>query len=254
MYNAIKPLSYVPGQWSYAGNPALDAGDLVTIDGQNTLLTGITFKYHAPQDLRSAGANPRYGSIVPVNEKRQHDNKVLTLEEIERIRGELIDVNAQIIRTQNNIQLWVQNSYVAVADYFSKISELQTFIEQNADSINLRASELSEIIANVDDTLTNRFNSLETSVMIDTAGVHVRKSINGDLGKYEVFIDESSFRIRAITSGAPPSDPSADTAAVAWIDDDEMHIYSATIVDALTIGGYKIQRRDSGNLSITWVG
>jgi hypothetical protein len=254
MYGAVKGLSYVPGQWSYAGDPALDAGDMVTIDGRDVLLTGIVFRYHAPQDLRSVGANPRYGSVVPASERRQHEAKVLTLEEIRRVQGELVDVNAQIVRTQDNIQIWVQDTYTASADYFSKVTELQSLIEQNAESISLSVGGLTTVISDLDDALTSRIDGMNTSFLIDSAGAHIRKSVDGDLGRYEVFIDDASFRIRSITPDAPPADPSEDAAAVAWIDNDDMHIHNATVVNALDLGSFRFEPRVSGNLSLVWKG
>jgi hypothetical protein len=106
----------------------------------------------------------------------------------------------------------------------------------------------------MDDGYTQMFNNINTSLSIDAAGVHIRKSINGDLGQYEVFIDESSFRIRSVTSGSPPSDPATDTAAVMWIDEDNIHIYNADVVNALDLGQFRFEPRTTGNLSLYWTG
>lgn len=175
-------------------------------------------------------------------------------EAVRDVTSSVLTLASELIQTAAQIRSEVSSTYVDKSAYSSVIDELRSSIAQNAGSIALSVSQLISMISGVDDTLTNRFDSMETSVYIDIAGVHIRKNINGDLGKYEVFIDEASFRIRAITSGLPPSDPSADTAAVAWIDDDELHIYNATIVNALTLGGFKFEPRVSGNLSLTWVG
>jgi hypothetical protein len=177
-----------------------------------------------------------------------------TNEAVHDVSSSVLDLASEIIQTATQIRLEVASTYVDKSTNSSELEELRSSIAQNAGSIALSVSQLLSMISGVDDTLTERFDSMETSVFIDLAGVHIRKSINGDLGKYEVFIDESSFRIRAITSGDPPSDPSTDTAAVAWIDDDEMHIYNATIVNALNLGGFKFEPRASGNMSLVWVG
>lgn len=69
IYNQIKDLNYTPGSITYIGDPALDLGDIVTIDGYDAdpdgtkmLITAYNWNFHGNHKLQAVGKNIKIAS------------------------------------------------------------------------------------------------------------------------------------------------------------------------------------------------
>ena len=69
IYNQIKDLSYTPGSITYIGDPALDLGDIVTLEGYDAdpegtkmLITSYNWNFHGNHKLQAVGKNIKIAS------------------------------------------------------------------------------------------------------------------------------------------------------------------------------------------------
>lgn len=95
IYNQIKDLNYTPGSITYIGDPALDLGDIVTIDGYDAdpdgtkmLITAYNWNFHGNHKLQAVGKNIKIASSkkqttqqiqnITQNVKQEAMTKILT--------------------------------------------------------------------------------------------------------------------------------------------------------------------------------
>lgn len=115
---AVSPVIYVPGTYTYFGDPALDLGDMITVQdvvrnvSYNVLITGIDYKYRGEQVLKSVGENPLLGKVQSLVESKLRRDMSLTKADISNIKGELTDVGEQIIQLPGQIMIAVASEYV----------------------------------------------------------------------------------------------------------------------------------------------
>ncbi len=84
--NVLKEIRYTPSDISMVGDPSLDLGDMLSImdanstaDSLNTLVTSVTWKYHAAMKIKSDGGNTKLQGVSS-HEDKQLSNMELSIE------------------------------------------------------------------------------------------------------------------------------------------------------------------------------
>lgn len=80
IYDQIAELTYTPGSITWMGDPAIDLGDMFTVDGYNTdvdgnaiCVTSFSWTFHGNQKFQAVGKNIKMISAQKANEQKMQD-------------------------------------------------------------------------------------------------------------------------------------------------------------------------------------
>lgn len=124
IYSAIQSLVYDPCEIEYAGDPSIEAGDMIATPDKfgytkNLCLTSVTFKWHATGSaLVSEGANPEMGRVTTKAKKTAQaiDNSTTQNEVITAtfVNADLIAVGSASETEITNIKFTVNKDLTAI--------------------------------------------------------------------------------------------------------------------------------------------
>lgn len=136
LYEALKDISYMPFNMNWQGNPAIDSGDMITIQTglgtYNTIATSVSTSYKGGlrEDYKAVGKSytakesARKGSLTLDMEKAKTEIKVLDGKIEQRV-------------TQDDFETYVEQTATTLTQKVSRGNDLKTEVTQNAEEWNL---------------------------------------------------------------------------------------------------------------------
>lgn len=192
---------WTPGEIEYYGNPALDLGDVVKIEGgingdEETyfIITADHWRFRGPQTLISAGAAENNLTIAASTGKSQTQQMITTVNITKRIVA---------VELKSYPGILTEKLRQAAFGGFSCREETVVFVDITA---NIRGKKRSEVKINVlFDGVKQTVNSVDTVGENDAVTVHFSLNITASSGIHSVAAEASGIaeieRISAVVWG-----------------------------------------------------
>lgn len=255
LFEAINGLNIIPYSLDWRGNPALDPGDIISIENNESkseivLLGDTSLEYNGglrseiTLEISSLTETDKSTSISTGEKFRAAEIKVDKVQgEITSLAqetdGEFSLIYAQIQQTADQILQTVSSSYLSKDDQNQIIQQaVSTAVKQTSDEIIF---QFDKTIAEVN----------EVSGNLDAYKEEIREYIRFIGAMIE--LGKSNSRFKAQLSNESLSFLDGST-VVAQISNKAMMIIDAEIKNRLAVGNFVFLLRENGSLSLVWKG
>ena len=144
------------------------------------------------------------------------------------------NITTKAEETTENILNNIEENYTKAQEYEDFVFQTTVFTEQISENLDIKFNQVTESIQLVDSKINDFMNQVNTDIKI----LNDELSMNKD--PYAINISEEGISL------------TQSSKEIAGIRDEEMEVTKLSVLDSLSLHGFKFVPRTTGNLSLVW--